>query len=132
MMLFGQHRPGEAEQGGGVGEDTDDFGAALISLFSRSSGLVDQTLLWRVKSGDGLWRSSPSGWAECGAEGAEELAGDVALTVGRVQEHVRDRQFGVRTVFELREPDAGLHHRKSGAEGIRDARERTALTNASC
>jgi hypothetical protein len=32
-------RLGEAEQGGGVGEDVDDVAAALISLFTRWSAL---------------------------------------------------------------------------------------------
>jgi hypothetical protein len=43
VVGFDQDGAGQAEQRGGVGEDPDDVGAALDSLLSRSSGLVDQT-----------------------------------------------------------------------------------------
>lgn len=41
-MGFGQDGAGEPEQGGGVGKTPTTSVRRLISLFSRSSGLVDQ------------------------------------------------------------------------------------------
>ena len=42
VVLLDQHVPGEAEQRGGVRERADDVVARLISLLTRSRGLVDQ------------------------------------------------------------------------------------------
>jgi hypothetical protein len=43
--LFGQDRADEADDGGAVGKDPDDVGAAADPLFNRSCGLFDQ--VWR-------------------------------------------------------------------------------------
>ena len=44
-MLLDEGAPGQAQQGLGVGEHSDDVGARLISLLARSRGLVNQ--VWR-------------------------------------------------------------------------------------
>ena len=44
VVHVGQHSADEADGGGLVGEDPDHPGAALISLLTRSRGLVDQIL----------------------------------------------------------------------------------------
>ena len=45
VVDVGEHGADEADHGGFVGEDAHDAGAALDSLLSRSSGLVDQILV---------------------------------------------------------------------------------------
>ena len=44
-MLFGEDGAGEADQGGPVGEDADDVGAAADLLVESLLGLLDQ--IWR-------------------------------------------------------------------------------------
>jgi hypothetical protein len=41
IVLLEQDRPDQAGDGGLVRKDADDLGAALISPFNRSSGLVE-------------------------------------------------------------------------------------------
>ena len=69
VVLLGQDRADQSDQGGAVGEHTDHVGAAADLLFSLSCGLFDQigrqsyiTSLDATCQGPGLARAGRSQW----------------------------------------------------------------------
>jgi hypothetical protein len=61
VVLLGEHRADEADDGVAVREDADDVGRRLISLLSRSCGLLDQICQRPTPA-----RRSPPGCATAG------------------------------------------------------------------